>query len=646
MTFKELLGGRLMTLYLIQAFIYLGAAVLFVPLAKRLGFGSVLGFLVAGVIIAPLISMFGGQSDGLQEFAELGVVIMLFLIGLELEPPMLWALKHRLIGLGGLQVLLTIVAVFCLAILFNVKWQIALVMAFIFAISSTAIVLQLFEEQRLINTEGGINTFSVLLMQDIFVIPMMAVIPLLSMSGTSISQAEISSAVHVTNDPPILARLLSEIAALSGWQYAALLIVTIALVIFGGWFLSRPLFQYVARSNLREVFTAVALLIIIGVSALMSLVGLSPALGSFLAGVVLANSEFKKELEFNLAPFKGLLMGLFFITVGTGIHLETLFSNINWVLSLTIGLLVLKIGIIFCICTLFGLPKVDRWLMGLSLAQAGEFGFVLLSFAEMQSVVPKEVADILSLVIALSMCISPFLFLLYQKKVLPFYEKQENSQGENDVIDHPSPVIIAGVGRFGQIVNRFLRSAGIETIAIDHQSQQVELMRQVNIRGFYGDASHPDMLYAAGIRDAKLLVIAFDDKEQAVALVKYVKKTYPNIPVFVRSYDRRHYFELCQAGADFIVSETYYSALELGKEALKKLGVHPFIASQKKSTFAELEEGFRKKLFETWQESDGDKQFQSSYQALFLELEALLAERMPKAHNDNEKSNRFNEKGF
>ncbi|MCY4045003.1 MAG: cation:proton antiporter [Cellvibrionales bacterium] len=628
-TFKALLVGMFMILYLIQAFIYLGAAVLIVPLAKRLGLGSVLGFLVAGIIIGPIISLLGGQPVHLQEFAELGVVIMLFLIGLELEPRMLWALKHRLIGLGGLQVVFTILMVFALAIAFNVKWQIALVMAFIFSLSSTAIVLQLFDEQRLTKTQGGINTFSVLLMQDILVIPMMAVIPLLS------SQPLSTHEILPSSEAQALTNVLMAIHSLPDWQYAGVLVLTIGIVIFGGRFISRPLFHYVARSNLREVFTAVALMIIIGVSALMSVVGLSPALGSFLAGVVLANSEFKKELEVNLAPFKGLLMGLFFITVGAGIHFETLIANMNWVFALTIGLIVIKFALMFLIGKLFKLPISDRWLMSLSLAQAGEFGFVLLSFALTQAVLPKAVADVLSLVVALSMCIAPLLFVVYQKWLLPFYEAQKNSQVDNDPIDHPSPVIIAGVGRFGQIVNRFLRSSGFETIAIDHQSHNVELMRQVNIRGFYGDASHPDLLYAAGIREAKLLVIAFDDKEQAVTLVKYIKKTYPKVPVFARAFDRQHYFELYQAGADFIVSETYFSALELGKEALKTLNVHPFIAMQKKTAFAETEATFRKKLYEKWKEADGDKQFQASYTALFLEIEAILAEQMQTIHSQD-----------
>ena len=384
-----------MTGYFLQAFIYLVAAVIAVPIAKRLGLGSVLGYLIAGVIIGPIIGLVGEETTTIQHFAEFGVVMMLFLVGLELEPKMLWSMRNRLLGLGGLQVGGTTAVVMAIALYFEQPWTIALAIGLIFALSSTAIVLQTFNEKGLTKTEGGQNAFSVLLFQDIAVIPMLAFIPLLALPEL-VEQAQ--NAVGTAADHH---EELSLVAGLPGWAYGLVIIASIVGLVIGGHFLSRPLFRFVASSGLREIFTATALMLVVGIAALMSLVGLSPALGTFLAGVVLANSEFRHELESNIDPFKGLLLGLFFITVGAGINFGILFNDFALIIGLTIGVMLLKALVLYALAFIFRIKNSNRWLFTLSLAQAGEFGFVLLSFTVQTHVIPQDIAQTLSIVVAL-----------------------------------------------------------------------------------------------------------------------------------------------------------------------------------------------------------------------------------------------------
>lgn len=508
-----------MTIYFIQAFIYLCAAVVAVPIAKRLGLGSVLGYLIAGVVIGPVVGLVGEETLAIQHFAEFGVVMMLFLVGLELEPRMLWDMRHRLIGLGGLQVGLTTVIVMAIAMMFGLGWTMALAIGLIFSLSSTAIVLQTFNEKGLAKTEGGRNAFSVLLFQDIAVIPMLALIPLLALPEL------VEQAQQLAQQAADHHEELSLVAGLPGWAYALVVIGAIAAVVVGGHFLSRPLFRFVANAGLREIFTATALMLVIGIAALMSLVGLSPALGTFLAGVVLANSEFRHELESNIEPFKGLLLGLFFITVGAGIDFSVLFSNVGMVLGITLGVMVLKAAVLFILALIFKVRGSDRYLLTLSLAQAGEFGFVLLSYSMQNHVLPADVAQVLSLVVAISMFLTPGLFIFFDKVVLPKFQEKSNER-EADKIDETGTVIIAGIGRFGQIVNRLLVANGVKTVVLDHEAGQIDNMRAIKIKSYYGDATRPDLLHTAGIEEAKLLVIAIDDQERAVELAEYVKHTY------------------------------------------------------------------------------------------------------------------------
>ncbi|OCQ23513.1 potassium transporter [Pseudoalteromonas luteoviolacea] len=609
-----------MTIYFIQAFVYLLAAVITVPLAKKLGLGSVLGYLIAGVIIGPVTGIVGQETVTIQHFAEFGVVMMLFLVGLELHPQMLWKMRNRLIGLGGLQVLLSTILISLVTYLLGQAFTVAIAVGLIFSLSSTAIVLQTFNEKGLSKTDGGKNAFSVLLMQDIAVIPMLAFIPMLALPElvALAEQGKVAAQHHEE---------LSLVAGLPTWAYALAILASISSVVVLGHFLSRPLFHYVAQSGLREIFVATALLIVIGIAALMSLVGLSPALGTFMAGVVLANSEFRHELESNIEPFKGLLLGLFFITVGAGIDFNVLTSHFAVVVGLTVAVMVIKGGVLWGLASLFKIRNSDRWLFALSLAQAGEFGFVLLSFSIQNSVIPDHVAQILQLVVALSMFLTPSLFILFEKVIMPRYQTTNSSQ-PFDVIDEKGKVIIAGGGRFGQVVNRLLVANDIKTVVMDLDASQVENLRTIKIKTFFGDATRPELLHTAGIDNASALVVAIDDRESAKSLVHYAKQSFPNIKIITRAYDRGHNYELRQAGADIIVNETYHSALEVGAQAMTSLGYHPFLVEQKKFAFIKTEVQASQHLYERWSLRSEGEQYDHDYRKLFMQIEEAIKEAM------------------
>ncbi|NAX46050.1 potassium transporter [Photobacterium halotolerans] len=611
-----------MTEYLIYAFIYLIAAVIAVPLAQRFGLGSVLGYLIAGVVIGPVIGLVGEETTSIQHFAEFGVVIMLFLVGLELEPKSLWAMRHRLIGLGGLQIGLTALAFTGAGLFFELPWTLALAIGLILAMSSTAIVLQTFNEKGLGRTEGGKNAFSVLLFQDIAVIPMLALLPLLALPEL-IAQAQSATSAAAEHHEE-----LSLVAGLPGWAYGLVITASIAFVVVGGHYLSRPLFRFVAASGLREIFTATALMLVLGVSILMSLVGLSPALGTFLAGVVLANSEFRHELESNIDPFKGLLLGLFFITVGAGINFNILFSELFTVIGLTLGIMLVKALVLFLLALIFRIRNSNRWLFALSLAQAGEFGFVLISFTVQNHVLPPELAQTLSLVVALSMMFTPGLFIFYDKVILPRFEHSSNER-EADTIDEQGTVIIAGIGRFGQIVNRLLIANGIKTVVLDHQSTIIDTMRRINTKAYFGDATRPDLLHTAGIEHAAMVVVAMDNQESSIMLVKHIKHTYPNVKILARAFDRGHSYRLRQAGADVIESETYHSALEIGAAALRELGLPPRLAQQQKSAYKRVDDELSAGLYQAWLgESNEGERFDNNYLKLFRQFEDRIHEEM------------------
>lgn len=561
--------------FLLLAFLFLIAGVIAVPIASRLGLGSVLGYLLAGIAISPLLQMLHVDVVSIQHFAEFGVVMMLFLVGLELEPKMLWAMRTRLLGLGGLQVGLTAVAIMGIAMAFGQPWSVALAVGLVLSLSSTAIVLQTLNEKGLMKSDGGQSSFSVLLFQDIAVIPMLAFIPLLALPEL-VDVAVTQVANHAGGEAEHAS--LSLVERLNGWQTALVTLGAIALVVVGGTYLTRPVFRFIAMARLRELFTAFALLLVIGIALLMTTVGLSPALGTFLAGVVLANSEYRHELESDIDPFKGLLLGLFFITVGAAIRFDLLAANLTGVLAMTCGLIGLKALVLYILSRVFNISGSDRWLFTLGLAQAGEFGFVLLSFTVANSVIPTALADQLLLVVTLSMLLTPLLFITYDKFIAPRFSESQTQDA--DEIDEPGNVIIAGHGRIGGIVNRMLLSAGFKTVVLDYQSEQLEILRAFGIKAYFGDAMRPDLLHSAGIEEAKVLVIAIDERESITELVRYVSDNYPKVYIVARATDRHHVYELWAAGARDIIRETFDSSLRIGRSTLQALGVHPYDAER------------------------------------------------------------------
>lgn len=584
---------------LFPAFIYLCAAVVAVPIAKRLGLGSVLGYLIAGILIGPVLGLVGSETAEIQHFAELGVVMMLFLVGLELEPKLLWRMRSRLLGLGGLQVAVTAALIFAAALPLGIPAGSALVIGLIFSLSSTAIVLQTLSEKGLTRTEGGRASFSVLLFQDIAVIPMLALIPLLALPDLAAPALE-DVAAHTSEAAH---HELSLVAGLPGWGYALVVLGAIALVVLGGHYLTRPLFRFIAESRLREIFTASALLLVVGIALLMTLVDLSPALGTFLAGVVLADSEFRHELESDIEPFKGLLLGLFFITVGAGIDFRILLGEPVRVLALTLGLMALKALVLYGLARLFRLETGDRWLFTLGLAQAGEFGFVLLTFSLQNHVIPGDLARTLSLVVTLSMLLTPLLFILYDRIVIP--RLNTRADREPDAIDEQGTVIIAGVGRFGQIVNRLLVASDVRTVVLDHAASQIDMLRQLGIKTYYGDASRQELLHAAGIEQARVLVVAIDDRDRSVQLVEQVRRHYPRVKILARAYDVNHLYLLQRAGADLAVRELFDASLAVGSEALRTLGVHPFKVEKMVRAFRLHDQQGLEQMYDLWdQEPD------------------------------------------
>ncbi|PWJ18223.1 cation:proton antiporter [Jannaschia seohaensis] len=561
-----------MDTFLLMAAIYLAAATVCVPLAVRLRLGSVLGYLVAGVLIGPLTGLVGSETADLQHFAEFGVVMMLFIIGLELEPRALWDMRARLLGLGLGQVVLTMAAVTGAAILLGQTWQVGLAIGMILALSSTAIVIQTLQEKGLTSTRGGRSGFSVLLAQDVIVIPMLALMPLLgaghAIGGGGAHGDGHGGAMGDGESATMVAEFGHWLDGLPGWGVTLLTVGAIVCVILGGIYLTRPVFRYAGQARLREMHTIVSLLFVIGVAVLMMLVGLSPALGTFLAGVVLANSEFRHELEAGVEPFKGLLLGLFFITVGAGIDFGTFLGAPFLVLGLVTGLILLKGLILLALAFVFRIKGRDRLLFTLSLAQAGEFGFVLSSVAVTGGVFGTELSSLILLVIALSMLVTPLLFVAYERLA----QRETGEHMEDDAIDEKAEVIIAGVGRFGQVVHRMLQGSGVRTVVLDRDFETIQLLRSFGIKTYMGDPTRPELLEAAGLSSAKVLVVALDDRADAVKLTKIALAANPNIHIVARAYDRVHVYELYRAGARDIVRELFDGSLRAGRYALERLG--------------------------------------------------------------------------
>ena len=570
---------------LLQAFIFLSAGVVAVPIASRLGLGSVLGYLIAGVLIGPFALNLLSDATQLMHFAEFGVVMMLFLIGLELQPSLLWRMRMPILGLGGLQMGLTTAAITGIAMFFDQPWQTALSIGLILSLSSTAIALQILAEKNLMGAGSGKSSFAVLLFQDIAVIPIIAVLPLLAITAplTGVDTANIAAVViadaHSTSGGNLIAHL-------PGWQQAVIIVLAVVTIILAGRFLSRPLFRFIADSKLRELFTATALMLVIGIALLMTTVGLSPALGAFTAGVVMADSEYRHELEANIDPFKALLLGLFFISVGASIDFKLLADRPFLILEIVLGLVALKFAILLFLAKLFKIPGGGRFWFSFALAQGGEFGFVLLASSLENRILHKETIDILTAAIALSMVLTPLLILLNEKFVIPRFKEEKVTAPEEPMEEQDNPVIIAGFGRYGQIVGRLLIGNDVPVTVLDHSASHIERLRRFGFKVFYGDAGREDLLHTAGADKAKVLVVAVDDREKGNAILKMAKHSFPHLIVHIRAYDAMHYHELKNAGADFISRELFLSSLSMGEKTLQALGMRAYKAKRQARQFA------------------------------------------------------------
>jgi monovalent cation:proton antiporter-2 (CPA2) family protein len=576
--------------YLLDAFVYLVAAVVAVPIARRLGLGSVLGYLIAGVLIGPHVANFvGGQAEHVMHFAEFGVVMMLFLVGLELQPSRLWDMRSRLFGLGGLQVLGTAGAIAGAGVALGFGWRPATATGLILAMSSTAIVLQSLQERGQLNTPAGQASFAVLLFQDLAVIPILALLPLLATGA-----AAAATPVH-------------GLASLPAWTRGALVVLAVSGVVVAGRNLVNPLFRAIARTGLRELFTAAALLLVVGISLVMQLVGLSAALGTFVAGVVLANSEYRHELEADIEPFKGLLLGLFFITVGASLDFGLLRAEPLRLAGLVVALLAIKFIVLLALSRLFRLAAPEGLLFSFALAQGGEFAFVLLSFAVNQHVLAPGQAASLVAAVALSMAATPLLFLCNEKLVQPRFARTRGAPRPADTIDPASqenPVIIAGFGRFGHVVGRLLRANGIGTTVLDLDAEQVDIVRRLGIKVFYGDATRVDLLHAAGAARARIIIIAIDHEAKAVELVETVQRHFPHLRIFARASGRVHAYEFQKRGVQTFYRETLGSSLDLGVDVMRALGMRAHQAHRAARLFKSHDERSVRELAQYWEDDD------------------------------------------
>ncbi len=556
-----------MTDFLLIIFVLLGAGVIAVPIASRLGLGSVLGYLIAGIAVSPILSALHVDVVAVQHFAEFGVVMMLFLVGLELEADKLWKMRGRLLGLGGLQVTLTALLFMGIAMLLGYAWSIALAVGLILCVSSTAIILQTLNEKGLMKSDGGQNMFSVLLFQDIAVIPMLAVIPLLALPElTSKPQETVKG--HGEDTAHFSLNIIEN---LNAWQSGLVTLAAVALIVLIGYYATRPVFRFVAWAKLRELFTATAILIVVAIALLMTMVGLSPALGTFLAGVVLASSAYRHELESTIDPIKGLLLGIFFMTVGASIDFSFLIRNGTIIAAMTMGVIAFKALILYGLARLYKIKSADRWLFSLGLAQAGEFGFVLISLSLTEAVIPMQLGQLLSITVAMSMLLTPALFIVYDRIIAPHFSS--DMEREADTVEDNNHIIIAGHGRMGGIVNRILGYCGYTTTVLDFSSEQLELIRTFDLKAYFGDATRPDLLHAAGIEEAEICVIAIDERENITRMVEYLHKTYPQLHIIARAVDRHHVYELWYAGCRDIIRETYDSSLRMGRSVLEAIGM-------------------------------------------------------------------------
>jgi CPA2 family monovalent cation:H+ antiporter-2 len=567
--------------FLQDALIYLATALVFVPVAKRLGLGSVLGYLIGGILIGPhFLGLIGGEGKDILHFAEFGVVMMLFLIGLELEPAHLWRMRRLILGTGSVQMGVTTLCFLGACLLIGFPWQAALASGLALSMSSTAIVLQTLKEKGLDRTQSGRSAFAVLLFQDVAVIPILAALPLLALY-----------AAHV---PAGASRTFLE--GLPGWAQTVALLGTVGLVILGGRFVAVPFLRFIARLRLRELFTVSALFIVVATAYIMGRVGLSPALGTFLAGVVLANSEYRHELESDIEPFKGLLLGLFFIAVGASINFHLIVIRPLEILALVGGAVAIKF-LALCLTGRAARMAFDQTLLfSVSLAQVGEFAFVLFSFMYQLHLLPAEWTDRMMGVTAISMTVTPLLLLVSERLILPRFGTRETEEKASDAVDLHPPVIIAGFGPFGSTVGRFLRANGVEATVLDTDSDRVDLLRKMGFKVFYGDATRLDILQAAGADRARILIAAIGSPDINQELVEKVQRRFPHLTLMVRAQGRPDAYTLMDMGIRNIYRESLDTSVRLGVDALVELGFRRYSATRAGQNFLKYDEAAMHRL--------------------------------------------------
>jgi glutathione-regulated potassium-efflux system ancillary protein KefC/glutathione-regulated potassium-efflux system protein KefB len=551
---------------LLQVFVYLAASVLAVPIATRLGLGSVLGYLVAGAIVGPYALNLVGDASEVGHIAEFGVVILLFLIGLEVRPALLWQLRTVIGGFGASQLLLTGFLAAAVALALGQPWRAALVIGFVLAMSSTAIVLQMLDEKGLRQRAVGRSAFGVLLFQDLSVIPLLALLPLAAVTQSS---------MVATPD--------GFLAGEPGWVKVVASLSAVAGLVVGGRYMLRPVLRVIAATRLRELFTAFALLLVVAVALLMELVGLSPALGAFLAGVLLAESEYRRELETDIEPFRGLLLGIFFVTVGAGLNFGLIRSQPAILAALVAGLMLLKGLILTAIGRVFRLTWREAGMLGTALSQGGEFAFVLLSLSVGVGALPAPLAALLTAVVALSMAATPLAVAVYERLTRTRARAAPEPDGKYDA--GTPEVIIAGYGRFGQVVTRIMKANGHKTSVLENSVEQIQLVRRFGSNAFYGDAGRVDLLRAAGADTARILVVAIDDREKATEIVEIARETFPHLIILARAFDRRHAYELLERGAHVVERELFEGGLAMASSALVALGWRAYRAERASRLF-------------------------------------------------------------
>ncbi|MBU0501323.1 MAG: glutathione-regulated potassium-efflux system protein KefC [Gammaproteobacteria bacterium] len=592
---------------LLNAILYLAATVIMVPLAKRLGLGSVLGYLGAGAVIGPWGLGLVNDVEHSRHFAEFGVVLLLFVIGLELNPKRLWSMRHAILGLGASQVALSSLLLGAILLALGFGFNAALVVAMGLSLSSTAIALQSLKERNLLATQAGSSSFAILLFQDLAVIPMLALLPLLGVPAGGWS-----------GNP---------------WLGALSAVAVIIAIILGGRYLTRPIFRYIAATRLREVFTAFTLLLVFGIALLMAAVGMSMALGAFLAGVLLAESEYRHELEVEIEPFKGLLMGLFFISVGMSIDFGLLRQDLFSLLALVALLVSAKGAVLLGLSRFSAIPRSQNSLFVFLLAQGGEFAFVIFEVAGGSGLLDAATTARLVVVVALSMIATPLLLLLYDHLIAPRHLRLDQP-GEPEAIDaRGNPVIIVGFGRFGRTLGRLLHANGVPTTILDHDPDQIEAVRRFGYKVYFGDASRHDILEAAGAAEARLLVVAFDDAELALRVIDQARKHFPHLRILSRAENNGHAYELLRRGVTLFQREYFASALELGEDALKELGFGAYRAKQAANIFKDHD---RALLHELYRLETAEMRHRISLKAREELIQLLAADEEEIAHRHRE----------